>query len=414
MNIINACRPGLLCPQNMVPFHYLIYTIYSIILFAGTSVSGQDDWSAGDREEEVAEMKQSSSTGAHGETSSNNERSKSQTAAFADSQIALPFEVVPHDAEDHQLYSLMRQESLRLKPQMQMQKMLGAVFNPKQLIDTYLSFRQSLGNDVRKSHEEWVQLQATNDHPLLKVAGLAFGVTSGPGTSAYMEQQWDQLHLGQDSPDAIIARAMMDYALAWACHREDLEKAYNIVYAFYKEMEGGDSSNFFLAPCYTVTIGRWTYDANHHRLSYQEIEEVKKYAYKTLTQLRSLKDEWAIIDTFGMKLNATLLLLRVKKYYTNNSLSVDKLERDIENLLEELDCSLSHPKITTYDEAGFYSVLKLNFENVNREEFCRCAKESAELFRKNGRIRRAQEEAEHSGDIELVRELSIEAQDIPE
>ena len=300
--------------------------------------------------------------------------------------------------------------------QMQMQKILGKVSNPRQLIDTYLNFRQLLGNDVRSSHEAWVQLQATNVHPLLKVAGLAFGVISTPETSSYMKQQWDQLqeHMGQGSPDAIVARAMMDYARAWACHREDLGEAKYIVSAFYEEMEIGDSSNFFLAPCYTVTIGRWTYDENYHHLSYQVIEEVKGYAYKTLSQLRTLKDEWAIIDTFGMKLNATLLLLRVKKYYTDRSFSVENLEQDIEDLLGELQCSLSHPKITTYDKAGFYSVRKLHFENVNKEEFCCCAKMSAELFRENGRIQRALEEARLSGDTELLQQLSKEAQNIPE
>ena len=246
---------------------------------------------------------------------------------------------------------------------MQWQKILGAVSNPRQLVDTYLRFRQLLGNDVQKSHEEWVQLQATNVHPLLKVAGLAFGVINIPETSSYMKQHWDQLqeHMGQDSPDAIIARAMMDYALAWAYHREDLERALQIVTAFYEEMERGDSSNFFLAPCYTVTIGRWIYEANYLHLSHQVIEEVTSYAYKALRQLRSLKDEWAIIDTFGMKLNATLLLLRVKKYYTDNSLSVENLERDIENLLGELQCFLSHPKITTYDRAGVLQCSKTKF-----------------------------------------------------
>ena len=157
------------------------------------------------------------------------------------------------------------------------------------------------------------------------------------------------------------------------------------------------------------------YEANCHRLSDKVIELVTYYAYKALGQLSSLKDEWAIIDTFGMKLNATLLLLWVKKYYSDNFRCVDNLlEQDIENLLGELQDSLSHPQITTYDKAGFYSVKKLYFENVNKEEFCRCAKISAELFRKNGRIKRAQEEAELSGDTELMRELSEEAQDIPE
>ena len=146
---------------------------------------------------------------------------------------------------------------MQLRPTLQMQKLLGAVFNPRELIDTYLRFCQLLGNNVRNSHEAWVQLQATNAHPLLKVAGLAFGVISNPGTSSYMEQNWDQLqeHVGQDSPDAIMARAMIQYALAWAYHQEDLKKAYNIVTAFYEDMKNGDSCNSFLALCYTVTIG---------------------------------------------------------------------------------------------------------------------------------------------------------------
>ena len=122
----------------------------------------------------------------------------------------------------------------------------------------------------------------------------------------------------------------------------------------------------------------------------------------------------AIIDTFGMKLNAMVLLLRVKKYYSDNSVSAENLEQDIEDLLGELQCFLSHPNITTYDKAGFYSVRKLHFENVNKEEFCCCAKMSAELFRENGRIHRALEEAKLSGDTELLQQLSKEAQDIPE
>ena len=326
-------------------------------------------------------------------------------------------EVWSAEDQDKQFTERQCQEIIRHKqvPGWQMQKILCMVSNPK-LIDTYLRFRQLLGNDVRMSHKEWKKLKASNANPLLKVVGLAFGVISTPDTSSYMEQLWDQLqeHMDPDSPDAIIARAMMDYALAWAYHREDLGKALNIVTAFYEEMESGDSSNFFLAPCYTVTIGRWTYDANSHRLSDKVIEEVKGYAYKTLSQLKSLKDEWAIVDTFGMKLNAMVLLLRVKKYYTDNSLSVENLERDIEDLLGELEGTLSHPKITTYDKAGFYSVSKLIFENVNNEEFCRRAKISAELFRRNGRIQRAIEEALLSGDKELLEKLLNEAQDIPE
>ena len=388
-------------------------------------VSEPEVCSAGDQDEQIIERQQSF---AHEETSSDDETGNAQMEVIPDSHIMQPAGIDPHEAEKGWCCPL-RQESQEAKSQelvphapinvfnygLQMQKILGMVFNPRWLIDTYLRFRQLLGNDVRRSHEAWKELQAIADHPLLKVAGLAFGVISTPETYSYMDLQWDQLkeHMGQDSPDAIMACAMMDYARAWAYYREDLEKAYNIVYAFYKKMEDGDSSNFFLATCYTVTIGRWTYDAKYPHLSYQVIEEVKGYAYKTLSQLKSLKDEWAIIDTFGMKLNATLLLLRVKKYYTDTSLGVDKLERDIENLLRELECSLLCPKITIYNKAGFYSVRKLHFENENKEEFCRCAKKSAKLFRTNGRIKRALEEAELSGDTKLVQELLKEAQNIP-
>ena len=302
--------------------------------------------SAVDQDEQGTGKQQSSSNGAHEEMSIGNETSNSQIEEILDSQKMQPADVNPQDTEVGRCCPVRQESSSSVEDGnsqelvlhapinvsdygLQMQKVLGAVFDRKQLIDTYLRFRQLLGNNVRNSHEAWEQLKATNGHPLLKVAGLAFGVISTPETSAYMEQQWNQLqeHMGQDSPDAIMARAMMDYALAWACHQEDLEKAKHIVTAFNEKMEDGDSSNFFLAPCYTVTIGRWIYEANYHRLSYQVIESVNCYAYKTLRQLRSLKDEWAIIDTFGMKLNATLLLLWVKKYYTDKSQSVDILER---------------------------------------------------------------------------------------
>ena len=76
---------------------------------------------------------------------------------------------------------------------MQWQNILGMVSIPKQLLDTYLRFRQLLGNDVRKSHEAWEELLTINAHPLLKVAGLAFGVISTPETCSYMKQQRDQL-----------------------------------------------------------------------------------------------------------------------------------------------------------------------------------------------------------------------------
>ena len=349
-----------------------------------------------------------------------------------------PAELELNDIEDERSYCAEQQESsmggmkcqdialptprsdLRMKliPSLQMQEILSGVSCKRgSLIEKYLEFRQLLGNDVRRSHKTWVKLQAADDHPLLKVAGLAFGVISTPETASYMEQCWVQIKelMGPSSPDSIMACAMKDYALAWAYRGEDLPKAYSIVKRFYNIMEDGDTTNFFLAPCYTVTVGRWTYDyhAKYDCLSFEVIKKVKQYADQTLRQLRSLKDEWAIIDTFGMGLNALLLLLRVKEFYSANSCNTERLEQEIENLLKELQYDVSHPKITTYDIAGFNSVLRIYYKTTNKEESHHCAKIAALSFRENGRMRRALEEARHSADAELVREISQEAQDVP-
>ena len=405
-------------------------------------ISKQGGWNAGD--EPVTGIQQYFATGTPEETSSDDETRDSQVRLFPDNQMQ-PAELEPNDTEDGRLCCAEQQESsmggmkgqkialptstrldfgvkLNLNLPLQMQEILSRVSCEQgPLIKKYLEFRQLLGNDVRSSHETWGELQAADDHPLLKVAGLAFGVISTPETASYMEHHWDQIKelMGPSSPDSIMARAMMDYALAWAYQGEDLPKALKIVKEFYNEMEDGDTTNFFLAPCYTVTIGRWTYDANYDRLSFEVIEKVKQYADQTLRQLRSLKDEWAKIDTFGTRLNALLLLLRVKEFYSAKSCNTERLEREIENLLEWLQGYVfhpphkSHPQITTYDKAGFYSVRRIYYKTTNKEEFDRCAKKAAKLFRENGRMRRALEEARHSADAELVREISQEAQDVP-
>ena len=97
-NIIHACRPGLLCPHKMASFPELIYTIYSIILFAG--VSAQEVCSAGDRDILVTGRQQSFSTSAHKEMSSNDETSNFQKEVFVNSQKTQPADVVPHDTDD--------------------------------------------------------------------------------------------------------------------------------------------------------------------------------------------------------------------------------------------------------------------------------------------------------------------------
>ena len=301
---------------------------------------------------------------------------------------------------------------------LQMRELMSHVHYPEMFRTKYCEFRQLLGNNVRCSHIVWSELKAAEGQdPLIKVAGLAFGVISTPETASYMEEQWDllQTQFAPHSPDWILARAMKNYALAWAYRPHDLPKAYNIVKAFYDEMENGDPTNFFLTPCYTVTIGRWIYDAHMkcHTLSFPVIKMVEYYADKALRQFRELTDEWARLDLFGMRLNTLLLFLRVKMFYAETSQNTDRLERKIDNLLEELHRCEGHPQITAYDRAGFYSVRKLYYENENDAEYHRCAAISAQFFRENGRMERALEEARLSGDENLVREIEKEAQDVP-
>ena len=379
-----------------------------------------------------------SSAGACEDTSiSDEETSAPQIGYFLESQ-AQPAECDPQDSEDVQLYNgVVRQESapdgvggqelalpdlsfrIEVIPSFQMHKILSQMSCTRQLIATYCKFRQLLGNSVQKSHIAWARLKAENQHPLLKVAGLAFGVISTPETASYMEDQWDQLReqFMPHSPEYIMAQAMKDYALAWAYRPQDLQKAFKIVKAFYDDMENGDPTNFFLAPCYTVTIGGWIYDANLecNTLSFPVIGTVEKYADKALRQIRNLTDEWARIDTFGMRVNALQLFLRVRKFYAATSCSTEtlRLERKIDDVLEGLHQYESHPKITKYDKAGFYSVRKMYYERENIAEYHRCATIAAKFYRDNGRIKRAQEEAKLSGSVDLVRDISKEAQDVP-
>lgn len=49
---------------------------------------------------------------------------------------------------------------------------------------------------------------------------------------------------------------MTQYTLAWAIQFQDLGKALTKVKACYKDMQKLNPDNFFLAPYYTVTIGR--------------------------------------------------------------------------------------------------------------------------------------------------------------
>ena len=87
----------------------------------------------------------------------------------------------------------------------------------------------------------------------------------------------------------------------------------------YNDMKKDNLDNFFLAPYYTVTIGRWTFEANEHNFSDGVIAEVLQYAAETLRLIATLEEDWARIDAFGAKISALNLLLMLQNTSTGKS-----------------------------------------------------------------------------------------------
>ena len=99
----------------------------------------------------------------------------------------------------------------------------------------------------------------------------------------------DKVH---GSPDYEMSRFMAEYALAWAMRSQNLGTALLKVRTCYKEMKKYNLDNFFLAPYYyTVTIGRWIFEANEHNLSDGVIAEVLQYADETLRLIATLEED---------------------------------------------------------------------------------------------------------------------------
>ena len=121
-----------------------------------------------------------------------------------------------------------------------------------------------------RGSEHWRQEVAHNDKYLVVGAcTLSFSVISTPKTMPYLQKYWNDLwqQMVRGSPDYQMARFMAQYALAWAMRSQDLGKALLKVKTCYKDMKKDNLDNFFLAPYYTVTIGRWIFEANEHNLS---------------------------------------------------------------------------------------------------------------------------------------------------
>ena len=120
--------------------------------------------------------------------------------------------------------------------------------------------------------------------------------------------------------------------------------------------------NFFLAPYYTVTIGRWFFEANAHNFSDGVTTEVLQYAAVTLHLIATLEEDWARIDAFGAKICALNLLLLVANYRYRQLLHFTDGFKDlylrIQHLHEEITEELNqdHSRVVLYDKAWFYSV----------------------------------------------------------
>ena len=230
------------------------------------------------------------------------------------------------------------------------------------------------------------------------------------------------------SPDCLVVRLMCQYALAWAMWTQDLGTALAMVKAGYTDMKTCNLTNFFLAPYYTVTIGRLIYEDKAHNggMTYNDITEIRKYADETFRLITTLEDKWARIDAFGAKLSALHLLLLVANYcyshpddfpeiYEPLCLRIDHLYKEISEEYNEL---LKHSRIVVYDQAWFHSVsatyhlFARNTATTQEDNLLLYTlgqlsiAQSAGLYDRNCRWWRSQEEAKRGGDPDSIREYA--------
>ena len=304
----------------------------------------------------------------------------------------------------------------------------------KVLIEEFRYCRKLLGNNVKEAHEHWHKVVAqVKIDPVIKACALSFSVISTPETTAYLEKHWNDLqrqmvndHRGKvrDSPDHKMSRFMVQYALAWAMRSQDLDKALTEVMSCYQNMKRYNPDNFFLAPYYTVTIGRWIFEANTHNLSDGVIKEVLEYTEETLHLIATLEEDWSRMDAFGAKISALNLLLRVAKYrYRQLPFFTDgfkDLYSRIQHLYEEISKELNQNRshVVLYDQAWFHSVsatyyqLASNTATTQEEKDLmyalsqRSLAQSAKLYDRNGRWWRSLEEAERADDPDMIREYT--------
>ena len=300
------------------------------------------------------------------------------------------------------------------------------------LIAHYRSSRKLLGNNVEAAHAAWrICVASDSVHPLVKASTMSFGTVSTPETiahlSAHWKQLWQQMHEDRHTPDYEIARFMAQYAVAWGIKFADQKTALAKVRACYNDMKKLDPDNFFLAPYYTVTIGRWIYEVNEkeHTLSVNVIMQVYEYAIETLRLIKTLEDDWARADTFAAMISAFRLLMIVEDYLmmchgfaafrTKLYLRIESLYAKIKQHLWQRDS-----EILLYDRAWFHSVsanyyLRASKAATSQEQkermyalYHRSLEQSASLYFKNGRWWRAKEEALRTADRHVIQAYSEE------
>ena len=307
-----------------------------------------------------------------------------------------------------------------------------------EFVGQYRHCRKLLGSSVKDAHEHLHTLMEQGCvRPMIKACVVSFSVISTPETIAYLQKHWHDLQQQMDlrTPGYLMVRFMCEYAIAWAMWYQDLDTALAMVKAGYTDMKTLHPENFFLAPYYTVTIGRWIYEdhARNGDMTYNDIMEVLEYADETLQLITTLEDDWARIDTFGAKLSALHLLLLVANYcyshpddfpeiYEPLCLRIDHLYKEISEEYNEL---LKHSRIVVYDQAWFHSVsatyhlFARNTATTQEEKDHlyalgqRSIDVSACLYDRNGRWWRAYEEAQRGDDPDRIREYANREQSAP-
>ena len=305
-------------------------------------------------------------------------------------------------------------------------------------VEQYRHCRKLLGNNVEAAHEHWHTLMAQGSvHPVIKACALSFSVISTPETTAYMQKHWLDLWHRMDhrSPDYQMVHLMCQYAVAWAMWGQDLGTALAIVKAGYNYMKMRNPANFFLAPYYTVTIGRWIYEAKARNgdMTYNDIAEVLEYADETLQLITTLEEDWARIDTFGAKLSALHLFMLVANYCYNHPLDVPEFYEPLCPIIDDLYTEISeefseiqqHSEIVLYDRAWFHSVSATYYLFARNAATTQEEKEhlydrgqhsialSARFYDRNGRYWRSCEEAQRGDNPDSILEYSKRGRSAP-